>query len=169
MIMNMVQIVQAAFANMLHTSTTIRIPLPRLLSNFLGILSCTGGANSATTAHDTKSHDRSHDPYCKNGCPNEPKKKRRRVILTEQGNYIARMNNSEKDQMEMDNYADRNRNLDEEAAESDKMLQGDNCDADGKPDYTDDWKKFFLCLDRICFLVMVALLTIVFFTMMYYQ
>ncbi len=163
--MNMVQIVQAAFANMLHTSTTIRIPLPHFLGSSLNLLSCASNANTATMSHASKTHD----PYYKNGCPNDPKKKRRNVILTEQGNYIARMNNSEKDQVEMDNYADRNRNVDEEAAESDKMLQGDHCDADGKPDYTDDWKKFFLCLDRLCFLVMVALLTIVFFTMMYYQ
>ncbi len=35
MVLNMVQIIQAAFANLLHTSCTIRIPLPGALNKFL--------------------------------------------------------------------------------------------------------------------------------------
>ncbi len=38
MILNMVQIIQAALANMLHTSCTIRYPLPEVLKKFLWLV-----------------------------------------------------------------------------------------------------------------------------------
>ncbi len=54
--------------------------------------------------------------------------------------------------MEMENFVDRNRN-DEEVS-------------DEKPDYTEDWRRFFLLIDRLCFVVLVAILTIIFFSML---
>ncbi len=54
--------------------------------------------------------------------------------------------------MEMENFVDRNR--------TDEEVSGEN------PDYTEDWRKFFLLIDRLCFVVLVVILTIIFFSMM---
>ena len=141
MILNMVQIVQAAFANMLHTSTTIRIPLPDMLNKFLKFISCSKKYNNSKDANSSK--------------PNGGQKN---VILTEQGNAIANLHTNDKDGLEMEPYKNG------QPGETDKMLEGE----EELPDYTEDWKRFFLCLDKLCFISLVVIITIVFIYMIYY-
>ena len=76
------------------------------------------------------------------------------VILTEQGNAIANKNANEKDGRRGE-------------GETDRML-GAAAEEPAEPDYTDDWKRFFLCLDKLCFVGLVVIVTIVFFYMVYY-
>ena len=55
--------------------------------------------------------------------------------------------------MEMENFVDRNVNAEEDVS-------------DEKPDYTEDWKRFFLLIDRLSFVVLVVILSIIFFSML---
>ena len=145
MILNMIQIVQAAFANVLHTSTTIRIPLPPKLKKFLAFLSCS----------------REEEPNVKTPQKNGGQKN---VILTEQGNAIANLNANDKEGIEMEAC----KNSDgKQAGETDKMLDGGG--GEERPDYTEDWKRFFLCLDKIFFINLVVIITLVFFYMVYFK
>ena len=145
MILNMIQIVQAAFANVLHTSTTIRIPLPPKLKKVLAFLSCS----------------REEEPDGRKPQKNGGQKN---VILTEQGNAIANLNANEKEGIEMEGY----KNADgKQAGETDKMLDGGG--GEERPDYTEDWKRFFLCLDKLFFIILVVIITLVFFYMVHFK
>ena len=102
MILNMIQIVQAAFANVLHTSTTIRKPLPPKLKKFLAFLSC-----------PRKEETDDRKPQRNGGQKN--------VILIEQGNAIANLNANDKEGIETEG----SKNADgKQAGETDKMLDG---------------------------------------------
>ena len=145
MILNMVQIVQAAFANVLHTSTTICIPLPTMLNKFLKLISCTKKGQNNKDGGSTSTQ---------NG-------RQKNVILTEQGNSIANLNANEKDGIEMEPFRNADGN---QPGETDQMFEGE----EELPDYTEDWKHFFLCLDKLCFIILVVIISIVFFYMIYY-
>ena len=144
MILNMIQIVQAAFANVLHTSTTIRKPLPPKLKKFLAFL-----------FFPRKEEKDDRKPQRNGGQKN--------VILTEQGNAIANLNANDKEGIETEG----SKNADgKQAGETDKMLDGGG--GEERPDYTEDWKRFFLCLDKLFFIILVVIITFVFFYMVYY-